>query len=128
MSGRFVDAEHEGGTVVITINRPPVNALNGQLIKELIDTFDELEKDPKVSVVILTGAGKAFIAGADINEIPALNEESGKVFSAMSASRSIRVRCWASPVWWAHGEPMSDWLFSASSRPHRGGSRLKARS
>ncbi len=98
MSRQFVHAENEAGIVIVTINRPPVNALNAQLIKELIDTFDELDKDPKVSVVILTGMGKAFIAGADIKEIPALNEESGKEFSALGQELTNRIDAFSRPV------------------------------
>jgi enoyl-CoA hydratase len=98
MSRQFVHAEHEGGTAVISINRPPVNALNGQLIQELIDTFEELGKDKTVLVVILTGSGKAFIAGADIYEIPALDEESGKEFSTLGQKMTNRIDCFPRPV------------------------------
>ena len=98
MKHQFVHAENESGIVVITINRPPVNALNAQLIEEFIDTFDELKKDPKVSVVILTGAGKAFIAGADIKEIPALNEESGREFSGLGQEMTNRIDAFPRPV------------------------------
>jgi len=98
VGAQFVYAEHEAGIVVITINRPPVNALNAQLIKELIDTFDKLENDPKVSVVILTGAEEAFIAGADIKEIPALNAESGEAFSALGQEMTNRIDDFPRPV------------------------------
>ncbi|HUU44762.1 MAG TPA: enoyl-CoA hydratase-related protein [Acidobacteriota bacterium] len=55
----------------VTVNRPTVlNALNDQTIAELTAAFTALEADQAVRVVILTGAGgKAFIAGADINEL-----------------------------------------------------------
>lgn len=66
---------------VVTINNPPVNALDAQVIAELGETFDELEAMEEVLAVVLTGAGeKAFIAGADISQFIGMNEEAGKEF------------------------------------------------
>jgi enoyl-CoA hydratase len=57
----------EPGIAVVTMNRPDrLNALNQELIAELHRTFDRLNADPSVRVVILTGAGRGFCAGADI--------------------------------------------------------------
>jgi enoyl-CoA hydratase len=54
----------------ITINRPDkLNALNGALIGELGAAIDNAVADPEVAGVILTGAGRAFVAGADISEL-----------------------------------------------------------
>jgi enoyl-CoA hydratase len=55
----------------LRINRPDkLNALNRQVMEELFDCFQALQKDEEVRVVILTGSGeKAFVAGADINEL-----------------------------------------------------------
>lgn len=55
----------------VTINRPEkLNALNRKVMEELLDCFQSLQKDDEVRVVILTGSGeKAFVAGADINEL-----------------------------------------------------------
>jgi enoyl-CoA hydratase/carnithine racemase len=63
--------ETDGGVTTVTINRPKVlNALNGQTLDELRRTILELRRDDGVRCVIVTGAGeKAFIAGADINEL-----------------------------------------------------------
>ncbi len=59
------------GVVVITLNRPEVlNALNFLLLNELVQTLQELEQDPEIGCVVITGAGeKAFAAGADIKEM-----------------------------------------------------------
>ncbi|MGE5593496.1 MAG: enoyl-CoA hydratase/isomerase family protein [Betaproteobacteria bacterium] len=66
------------GTVVVTIDRPPVNALNFQTVNELARAFTELRADPSVMVVVVTGAGeRAFVAGADIKEFPGLTREAG---------------------------------------------------
>lgn len=52
------------------MNRPTVlNALNTELISELIKALEELDKDQTVNVIILTGGEKAFAAGADIREM-----------------------------------------------------------
>jgi len=63
--------ETAGGIATITINRPKVlNALNGQTLEELRRTILALRRDDGVRCVVVTGAGeKAFIAGADINEL-----------------------------------------------------------
>ena len=54
---------------LITLNRPTVlNALDRQLAQALIDTLPRLGRDPAVRVAVLTGAGRAFCAGADLKE------------------------------------------------------------
>ena len=68
---------------VVTISRPPVNALNSQVLNELIDVFEELKQGKSVGAVVLCGTGKAFVAGADVKEIPPLDGESGLEFSAL---------------------------------------------
>jgi methylglutaconyl-CoA hydratase len=56
------------GVATITLNRPELhNAFNDELILELIKKFRECESDEKVRLVILTGEGKSFCAGADLN-------------------------------------------------------------
>src|SRR6478672_6920566 len=52
----------------ITINRPDkLNALNTQMIRELIDAFDAADNDDAARAIIVTGAGRAFCAGADLS-------------------------------------------------------------
>ncbi|MFL6649792.1 MAG: crotonase/enoyl-CoA hydratase family protein [Sulfurifustaceae bacterium] len=59
--------EVEGRILTITLNRPErMNAFNGQMCRELIAAFDQADADDDVKVVIVTGAGKAFCAGADL--------------------------------------------------------------
>ncbi|MFT3809308.1 MAG: enoyl-CoA hydratase-related protein [Micropepsaceae bacterium] len=53
----------------ITLNRPEkMNAFTGTMMSELIDAFDRANKDDEVRVIIVTGAGKAFCAGADLSQ------------------------------------------------------------
>ena len=67
----------------VTVNRPNVlNALNDATVSELTDIFIKIKQDDSVGAVILTGAGeKAFVAGADINELSRRNVLTGKDFA-----------------------------------------------
>ena len=78
-----VAVSHEEGVAIATVNRPQVlNALNRETLDELLQLFRELQQDAEVRGVILTGAGdKAFVAGADISEIQAMDMLSGREFS-----------------------------------------------
>jgi enoyl-CoA hydratase len=64
----------EGATALVTINRPQVlNALDSTTLDELGRAFLDLQRDPAVRTIILTGSGeKAFAAGADISELARL--------------------------------------------------------
>lgn len=63
------------GIATLTVNRPQsLNALTGEVLRELECALYGLELDPEVKVVIVTGAGeKAFVAGADIKEMAAMD-------------------------------------------------------
>jgi len=57
------------GVLTITLHRPDkLNAFTGRMMYELIDAFDRADADDAVRVVIVTGAGRAFCAGADLSE------------------------------------------------------------
>ena len=65
---RTVIAVKEGKALRLTMNRPQVhNAFNSEMIRELAAAFDEAKKDANVRLVVLTGAGESFCAGADLN-------------------------------------------------------------
>ena len=60
--------EVEGGIATLTLNRPDkLNAFNTQMMQEMIAAFDQTDADDSVRVVIVTGAGRAFCAGADLS-------------------------------------------------------------
>ena len=74
MSDEVLQVTIEGGVALVTIDRPKVlNALNEALFAALQRAFAELAVDDQVRVILVTGAGeKAFVAGADIGELRAL--------------------------------------------------------
>ncbi len=65
-----VNWANEDGTATITINNPPVNALGKTVRDDLAGCLEEIRAEGSIRVVIITGAGKAFMAGADIKELP----------------------------------------------------------
>jgi enoyl-CoA hydratase len=70
MTYEHITVSGDGGIAVITLNRPAVlNALNQATMDELVRALEELERDPEIRCIVLTGAGRAFAAGADIKEM-----------------------------------------------------------
>jgi enoyl-CoA hydratase len=64
--------EKRGAVTLLTLNRPQaLNALNSEVLKELVDAFGAYESDPGQRCLVLTGSEKAFAAGADIKEMQA---------------------------------------------------------
>lgn len=71
MSFNDIKYEVDGHKATITLNRPDaLNALSPHMITELRAAYDEAENDDKVWLLIVTGTGRAFCAGADVKEIP----------------------------------------------------------
>ncbi|MBI2095671.1 MAG: enoyl-CoA hydratase/isomerase family protein [Candidatus Omnitrophica bacterium] len=70
---QWIQATLEDNTLVLKINRPPVNALGRQLLDELEQAVDYLQNEPKAKVaVILSGIPNVFIAGVDLKEMAQL--------------------------------------------------------
>jgi 3-hydroxyacyl-CoA dehydrogenase len=67
---------------IITINNPPVNALSPGVPEGIAEAVDKVNSDPGVKAAVLIGAGKTFVAGADINEFGKIT--SGKTHGAVS--------------------------------------------
>ena len=72
--------EKRQGLAYVTVNRPDkLNVLNRRVMEELLNCFQAIQKDEEIRIVILTGAGeKAFVAGADINELAVQSPVEGK--------------------------------------------------
>src|SRR5579864_6289759 len=75
-----VKTDIRDGILILTINRPQVlNALNAQTVEEIFHVFAAARDDENVKAVIVTGSGeKAFVAGADINELAKNTPITGK--------------------------------------------------
>ena len=75
--------EEKNGIAYVTVNRPKaLNALNMATMEELRVAFADIQSDATIRVAILTGGGeKAFVAGADINELAQQDPVSGKAFA-----------------------------------------------
>jgi enoyl-CoA hydratase len=71
--------EVKEGIAYVTVNRPKsLNALSNEVLDELYAAFTAVDKDPEVQIAILTGEGKAFVAGADISQMVNLTTLEGR--------------------------------------------------
>ena len=62
--------EVKDGIAYVTVNRPKsLNALSKEVLSELDEALDKINEDPEVKIAILTGEGRAFVAGADISQM-----------------------------------------------------------
>jgi 2-(1,2-epoxy-1,2-dihydrophenyl)acetyl-CoA isomerase len=64
-----INSELQSGVLTLTIQRPPVNALNMETILDLLAAFKEASRNPTVRCILLTGCAGVFSAGHDINEM-----------------------------------------------------------
>lgn len=92
--------ERDAAVVTVTINRPDrLNALDTQVFIELIDVLNALTRDPTIVALILTGAGtRAFVAGADIQEMQRMSPEEGERFAALGQAVTRRFEALPFPV------------------------------
>lgn len=96
----LVNVTKEGAVATVTINRPDaLNALNDEVLAELEKTITELDADREVLVVVVTGEGKAFVAGADIAAMAEMDgaqarafaEKGQRVFGALERAHFITI-------------------------------------
>ncbi len=87
----YVKVEQEGAVAVVTLDHPPVNALSTQLLEELEAEYDRLDTSDETRAIVIRGAGeKAFVAGADITEFPALRESALAAAEEGGSARGIQ--------------------------------------
>jgi len=93
-------ASLENGIYTLIINRPDkLNALNKDVFTDLNTALDEIENNPEIKSVIITGAGaKAFVAGADISEFNALNKEQAKALAKRGQDTFARIESSIKPI------------------------------
>jgi len=95
-----VRTENRDGVLIVTIDRPKVlNALNAQTVGEIGEAFEAAREDDSVKAVILTGGGeKAFVAGADINELAKMTPISGKATASKGQGVFFDIERFPKPV------------------------------
>jgi len=82
MEFKILKLEVTNKIALITISRPQaLNALNSDFFAEMDEMLNQISADKEVRAIIITGEGKAFVAGADIAEMSNMNSEQGKAFS-----------------------------------------------
>ena len=71
-------SDHEQTIRILTIERPPVNALNEKEIEALINAVKEAMLSPHIKAVVITGAGKVFVAGADMDKLAIADQHTSR--------------------------------------------------
>jgi enoyl-CoA hydratase len=99
MTYETLRVERDGPLAVVTIHRPPVNALNRQALVDLHAAATALGADAAVRAVVLTGAGdKAFVAGADIKELAQLTAVAAKAHAELGQAAFDAIERMGKPV------------------------------
>jgi len=94
----FVKYEQEGFVGIVTIDRPKaLNALNEEVLKDLEATFDAIDLNTTRAVVV-TGAGKSFVAGADIGAMSTMTVEEGEAFGKFGNDIFRKIETFPLPV------------------------------
>ena len=95
----FVKYAQEGAVAILTIERPEaLNALNSQVLSDLDEAISKVEAADDVFAVILTGAGRSFVAGADIGEMVNFSARDGKKFGVHGGGVFLRLENMSKPV------------------------------
>jgi len=82
MTYSILNVQIISGIALVTINRPEaLNALNTRFFSEMDDVIESVTKNREVKVMVITGTGKAFVAGADIAEMVNKSPKEGSDFS-----------------------------------------------
>ena len=92
MSEELIKVAEDSGIVTITLNRPErLNAFVGHMRRDLAEALEEAGSDPSVRVVVVTGAGRAFCAGGDVNFMAELVErnDSEEFARLLGAARRV---------------------------------------
>lgn len=99
MDNKGVKSEFKEGIAVITLSRPHVlNALNLEVITALNETIKSLPRFPETRALIITGEGKAFVAGADIKELSGMRPDQAFNFSHKGQQTLERLEMLPYPV------------------------------
>ena len=95
----YLSCTVDNGVATLVLNHPPVNALTLSILTQLEAALDGLAKDDRVKVIILTGAGRIFIAGADIKVIAAIaSSDEGKEMALRGQAALNKIESCEKPV------------------------------
>ena len=95
----LVTLEQQGSVGILTIDRPEaLNALNSAVLAELDAAITAVEQNDGIRAVILTGAGRSFVAGADIAEMKEFSSIDGKQFGVRGSGIFLRLENLPKPV------------------------------
>ena len=95
----FVEVSKQGHVGIVTMNRPEtLNALSSAVFADLLKAFDVVENDEEIYVVVVTGAGRSFVAGADISEMATMNVVEGKNFGDLGNQAMLRLERMEKPT------------------------------
>jgi enoyl-CoA hydratase len=99
MSYQTILFDHEAGVATITFNRPDrLNALNHEMLSEFRDALDRVRRDPGIRVLLLTGAGRSFIAGADIKVFLEFDPLTARAFARSAHETGFALEAMEIPV------------------------------
>ncbi len=99
MSYKTIKIEISDAIATLTFNRPDVlNSINSEMLEEIRSAVRELRINDEVKVLVLTGAGKAFVAGADIKTLQTFNPLEGKLFIEAGQSLFFEIEALDIPV------------------------------
>lgn len=95
----FVNLEQKGHVGIVTIDRQEaLNALNSQVLDDLSAALDQVNHNDEIYVVVLTGAGRSFVAGADIAEMKEFSAIEGKRFGLHGGNVFLKLENLSKPV------------------------------
>lgn len=100
MSEQYVKIQKENCVATVLLNNPPANALSSSCIAALRDNMKQLAQDEEIKVIVLTGSGRFFAAGADIKEFVGKlgNQEQGLSLAAEGQSLCDEIEASRKPV------------------------------
>ncbi|MBC7187682.1 MAG: enoyl-CoA hydratase/isomerase family protein [Calditrichaeota bacterium] len=96
---KWIERTVAENVALVRINRPEsLNALNSVVLRELSEVFSQVAANQTVRAVVLTGEGKAFVAGADIAELKSLSPEQARAFAAFGQQLFRKIETMDTPV------------------------------
>lgn len=95
----YVQIEKDEHVAILMMDRPPVNTLSKQMIRNLHDALSDVEEDAEVKVIVLRGSNNHFVGGAELNEFTEIHsKEEASEFSSIGHHLMNRIESLKKPV------------------------------